>query len=137
MAGLFKRPNALAAFAAPQPRQQPDPRPTILGQALRTGLAERILVRNVIGSSGFPCGCCDSWLDHYHGAVIGLPPRFCSAVGCGNVATLGGHVVMVRNQDRSWRIVPLCVSCNGLGRAYEIYGHIQLVPAKPLLNCVR
>ena len=63
MASLFHRPNAL------------------LAQSLLSGLAERVLVRNVTGSSNSPCGCCDSWLDHYRGAAIGLPPRFCSAVG--------------------------------------------------------
>jgi hypothetical protein len=109
----------------------------LLGQALLTGLAERILVRNVNGSSTSPCRCCGSWLDHCRKAAVGLPPRFCSAVDCGNVATVGGHVITVRSTDRSWRIVPLCDSCNGLGRAYEIYGHTHLVPAQQLLSCMR
>lgn len=117
MASLFTKRNLLADFAA--------------------GLAEGVLVRNVIGSSEYPNECCDSWLDHCRRAATSLPPLFCSAVGCGKVAALGGHVIMVRNPDRSWRIVPLCDDCNGLERAYEIYAHVQLVPATRLRSCRR
>ena len=60
-----------------------------------------------------------AWLDVWkeRTGYTGTPP--CGRKGCGNTATLGGHVKKVGSTDNSWYLLPLCDSCNKLKDSFE------------------
>ena len=60
-----------------------------------------------------------AWLDVWkeRTGYTGTPP--CGRKGCGNTATLGGHVKKVGSADNSWYLLPLCDSCNKLKDPFE------------------
>lgn len=66
-------------------------------------------VKNINGTSGRRCECCDSWKGHWE-KITDENAGICSRRGCSNKATKGAHVMRTTNQE--WRIVPLCHTCN-------------------------
>jgi hypothetical protein len=128
MSNLFGKPRpALSTISAAG---------TIAGGGALNALMP-VIVRNVRNTADLRCGPCSSWLDHSQRARKGLPQFYCSAAGCGNGATVGGHIIRVRHPDRNWYIIPLCDECNARGEAYGIASHVQLVPARALPSCGR
>lgn len=68
-------------------------------------------VRNLREGSRQPTCGCKSWLDHWENNS-GRKAGTCSASGCSEKATDGGHVQKVGVNDDSWYIIPLCRACN-------------------------
>jgi hypothetical protein len=83
-------------------------------------------VKNISGTSGRKCDCCDSWKGHWE-KITNEKARACSRKGCSNRATVGAHVM--RTADSTWRIVPLCHECNKRRDWMELNRGTQTVSA--------
>ena len=63
-----------------------------------------------------PPSCkCSSHSQHWLKANNRRTLGTCSRLGCSNPAYLGGHVINCHgNAKNSWKITPLCSSCNSI-----------------------
>lgn len=105
--------------------------PTIFGNALSN--YRGIVVRNVVGSGEFKCGC-GSWLDH-HAQFSSYSSWFCSVSTCVRTADVGGHVQKCDAFDAHWYIVPLCSSCNGKSGELMLSSSVVMVSANVARTC--
>lgn len=79
------------------------------------------------GGTGVRSCKCGTWAQHWVNQSSASWPGQCSVSGCSNQATLGAHVI---NPDVTGeRIVPMCSSCNGLTRSFNLKGGVTLVGA--------
>ena len=91
-----------------------------------------MVVKNLHGST--TCSCCPSWLKHWEN-YSGEKADRCAALGCGDKATLGGHVIKVASADRGRYIIPICDACNKRDEEYELNQGTKLAPASKLVTC--
>lgn len=70
-----------------------------------------------------------SWLEIWKERTGHKSTPLCGRKGCGNVATLGGHVKKVDSSDNSWYLLPLCDSCNKLEDPFEKKESISVASA--------
>jgi hypothetical protein len=70
-----------------------------------------LVVRNLRGTAGRRRCACGSWLDHWYNETRSSRV-ICGVYGCGEMATVGAHVEIMRGQDRGHYIVPTCHACN-------------------------
>lgn len=86
-------------------------------------------VKNVIGSSRYPCPSgYRSWLDYWE-SKTGQYASICSAEGCYGHDLVGAHVQKVNSYDNSWYIVPLCTRCNQRTDSFEVNATLVPVPS--------
>jgi len=57
------------------------------------------------------CGC-STWIRHWENNS-GKQAETCSALGCSNHASVGGHVQKKGVSNNRWYIIPICKACNG------------------------
>lgn len=70
-------------------------------------------VKNLRGTSRRKCEC-GSWREHWYNHTTRPSSRaICAVYGCGNLAEIGGHVLVVSGRfDGQHYIVPMCHLCN-------------------------
>lgn len=88
--------------------------------------------KNKKGTADRSCAC-GTWKQHWINNTTKSWPAQCSAEGCSQTATLGGHVINP-NETGEW-IVPLCASCNGRDDSFDLKGSVTLVPARQMDSC--
>lgn len=91
-------------------------------------------VKNLHGST--TCPCCNSWLEHWENYTHEKTDK-CSKLGCGEKATLGGHVIKVEGDDKSRYIIPICDATNKEEAPYDLKSGTRLVPATKQISCHR
>lgn len=85
-------------------------------------------VKNVSGTSGRKCNCCNSWKGHWE-KMTKEKAVSCSRKGCTNKATVGAHIIR-KAPDSTWRIVPFCHECNKRNGVMELNKGIRTVSAQ-------
>ena len=70
-------------------------------------------VKNIRGSEQSKLSCrCGSWITHWRN-YTGSKRQRCAALGCNEIAKVGGHVISVDKRKTNHRyIVPLLYGCN-------------------------
>lgn len=89
-------------------------------------------VKNLKGT--IKCTCCNSWLNHWENWTNKKADR-CAALGCGEKATLGGHVIKAGDAAKTRYITPICDACNKLEDEYELKAGTILAPATKQATC--
>ena len=87
--------------------------------------------KKVTGDDFCQCGSCKKHWQRYMMMSITAYP--CSAKGCNNRATVGGHIVS-ENYPEGY-IVPLCDSCNQSDGTFEVKLNTIFVSADLSVTC--
>lgn len=82
--------------------------------------------KNKRGTAAHSCEC-GAWRQHWVNKSGMNWPAECSVLGCSGAPTLGAHVIKANVTGE--RIVPMCGSCNGVDRSFDLKGGITLVSA--------
>ena len=92
-------------------------------------------VRNLNGTSKNPDCPCGTWEKHWEN-YTGKRFAICSEIECRKGADDGSHVQKVNSSDKSWYIIPLCKTHNGLhGQEIDILDNTILVPVTGRNKC--
>ena len=87
--------------------------------------------KKVTGKRFCQCGSCKA---HWEGFIgMELKEQNCSAKGCTNRVTVGGHIVS-ENYPEGY-IVPLCDSCNQSDKTFEVKPNTLFVSADLSVTC--
>ncbi len=76
---------------------------------------------------------CKTWKQHWLNFSKQQWPISCSVKGCYNSPTLGGHVI--NSAVTGEHIIPMCSSCNGLDKNFNLNGGVTVVPANKAETC--
>ena len=87
--------------------------------------------KKVTGDNFCQCGSAGKhWQNHI---MLNLAAYPCTACGCANKATVGGHIVS-ENYPEGY-IVPLCDSCNQSDKTFEVKPNTLFVSADLSVTC--
>ena len=87
-------------------------------------------VLNVNGTSDNVCPC-GSWIEHWRSFSGQEIPDYCPVVMCMEKPEVGALVQTDSATDRSWYVVPLCRTHNGLtGESLSVRDDIKLASAR-------
>lgn len=92
---------------------------------------------NINGTTDNTCKC-GSWLEHWKKYNSGRQPlpTYCPEKSCTKKPEVGAHVQKDGSSDRSWYIVPLCPTHNGMkGATIEVSDSISLASANVSETC--
>jgi len=93
-----------------------------------------MIVKNLNGTTNNKCNC-GSWINHWNN-YSGQTTKKCVVKGCDNLPEVGGHVQKNSASDKSWYIIPICKSCNGLkGQELDVIDKVKLVSANVSNTC--